>query len=95
MLSGPVYAYGVNLLPAEYVAEGVMKLNAQLAHEVRETGATFTLDDLDRRFQTLLKRLEEDGTCRRGEDLPPIVTKEQWLRAQLVAVQKLARGEGL
>ncbi len=35
MLSCPVYAYGNNRLPAERVAE-----------EVRETGATLTLDEL-------------------------------------------------
>lgn len=52
--SSPVYAYGINLQPAERMAEEVMKLNAQLAHDVRETGAIFTLDDLDQRFQALL-----------------------------------------
>ena len=92
LLSDPAYAYGVNLLPAERVADEVMKLNAQLAREVRETGATFTLDDLDQRFQALLKQLEDSGVCRRGEDLPPIVTKEQWLQTQLTTIQKLAWG---
>ncbi len=33
MLSSPVYAYGVNLLPAERVAEEVMRLNEQLTQE--------------------------------------------------------------
>ncbi len=47
MLAGPVYAYGVNLLPAERVAEEVIDLNAPVARQVRETGVTFTLDDLD------------------------------------------------
>lgn len=60
-VSSPVYAYGINLKPAERVAEEVMKLNAQLAMVVRETGATFTLDDLDQRFQALLHQLEADG----------------------------------
>ncbi len=95
MLTSPVYAYGINLLPAERVAEEVMKLNTQLAEIVRETGATFTLADLDQRFQSLLRQMEHDGTCHRGESLPPIVTKEQWLQAQLVTIQKLARGERL
>ena len=58
MLSNPVYAYGINLLPAERVAEEGMKLNAQLAQEMRETGVTLTLDDLDQRFQALLRYLE-------------------------------------
>ena len=37
MLSSPEYAYGINLLPAERVAEEVMKLNVQLAQEVRDS----------------------------------------------------------
>jgi hypothetical protein len=95
MLSSPVYAYGINLLPAERVAEEVMNLNAQLAQEVRETGTTFTLDDLDQRFQGLLRQLVDSGICRRGEPVPPILTKQQWLQAQWVTIQKLARGEEL
>jgi hypothetical protein len=55
----------------------------------------FPLADLDQRFQALLKQLEDSGTCRRGEDLPPIVTKEQWLQAQWAAIRRLARGEEL
>ncbi len=53
MLSSPVYAYGINLLPAERVAEEVMTLNVQLAQTVREIGATFTLDDLDQIFHAI------------------------------------------
>ncbi len=34
MLSSPVYAYGVNLLPAERVAEEVMRLNTQRVQEM-------------------------------------------------------------
>ena len=56
LLSSPVYAYGINLLPAERVAEEVMKLNSQLAQAVRDTGATFTLDELDQRSQALLQQ---------------------------------------
>jgi hypothetical protein len=77
MLSSPVYAYGINLLPPEGVAEAVMQLNTQLAQEVRETGVTFTLADLDARFRALFQQLEGSGAYRRGEDLPPILTKEQ------------------
>ena len=95
MLSDPGYAYGVNLLPAERVTEAVMKLNAQLAKQVRDNSVTFTLDDLDQRFQALLKQLQDSGVCHRGEDIPPIITKEQWLQAQLLTIQKLAQGEQL
>jgi hypothetical protein len=91
MLSCPVYAYGINLLPALRVAEEVMKLNAQLAQVLRETGASFILNELDQRFQALLRRLEIDGTCHQSVPCPPIITKEQWLQAQLVTIQKLAR----
>ena len=96
MLSSPVYAYGTcGLQPAERVAEEVMKLNEQLAHGMRDTGATFTLDDLDQRLQTLLKQLEDTGVCRRDMSVPPIIPKEQWLQAQRVTIERLARGEEL
>jgi hypothetical protein len=95
MLSSLVYAYGINLVPAERVAEEVMTLNAQLAKEMREAGMTFTLDELDQRFEALLKQLEDSGICLRGESYPPIVTRDQWLKAQLVTIQKMAKGEKL
>src|SRR5512142_1045928 len=85
MLSSPVYAYGINLLPAERVAEEVMKLNTQLAQQVRKTGATFTLDDLDQRVQAMRHRLEDYGVCCRGEAGPPISTLEKWLQTQSIA----------
>lgn len=69
LLSSPVYAYSINLLPVERVAEEVMKLNVQLAQEMRETGVTFTLGNLDLRFQTLLQQLKDNGICHRGEPL--------------------------
>lgn len=72
-----------------------MQLNARLAQEMRETGVTLTLDNLDQRIQTLLHRLEDTGVCRRGEPLPPIITKEQWLQAQLVTILKMAKGDKL
>jgi hypothetical protein len=43
-----------------------MKINTQLAQAVRDTGATFTLADLDLRFQALLRQLEDNGICHRG-----------------------------
>jgi hypothetical protein len=95
MLSSPAYAYDINLLPAERVAEEVMKLNAQLAEIVRETGATFTLDDLDQRFQVLLQQLEDSGSYHRDTPCTPTITKEQWLQSQLVTIMKIARGEKL
>src|SRR5437879_3419578 len=81
-VSSPVYAYGINLQPAERVAEEVMKLNAQLAQAVRDTCVTFTLDALDQRFQALLKQLEDTGICHRDVPAPPTITREQWLQAQ-------------
>jgi hypothetical protein len=76
MLSSPVYAYGINLVPAEHVSAAVMQLNMQLAQELRATGTTFTLDELDRRFESLLQELEISGRCTRAEDHPPIIAKE-------------------
>jgi hypothetical protein len=38
---------------------------------------------------------DNNGICHRDLDYPPIITKEQWLQAQLVCIQKLARGEEL
>jgi hypothetical protein len=72
--------------------------HAQIAtctcHHVSSTGegtdATITLDDLDQRFQALLKRLQGDGICRRGESVPPIITKEHWLQVQWTTIQRLA-----
>jgi len=95
VLSSPVYAYGINLLPAERVAEEVMRFNTQFAQNVRDSDATFTLDDLDQRFQALMQQLENDGVCQRGESQPPIITRGLWLKAQLVTIQRLARGEEL
>jgi hypothetical protein len=95
MLSSPVYAYGINLVPADRVADAVMQLNTQLAQAMRDTGTTFTLDELDRRFQALLQELEVSGQCARAEDHPPIIPKDQWLQTQLRAIEKLSRGERL
>ena len=72
-----------------------MKLNIQLAQVVRETGVTYTFADLDQRFEALLDHLERDGICQRDVDCPAIITKEQWLQAQLSTIKKLARGEEL
>ena len=95
MLSSPVYAYGINLVPTELVADAVMQLNKRLAEEMRDTGATFTLDELDHRFMALLRELENSGTCTRAEDYPPIVSKDLWLQAQMKTIEKLSRGERL
>jgi hypothetical protein len=95
MLSSPVYGYGINLLPAERAAEAVMQLNMRLAQEMRDSGKAFTLEELDQRFQVLFHELETSGACTRGADGPPLVTKEQWLHAQLKTIEKLSRGETL
>jgi excisionase family DNA binding protein len=93
MLSSPVYAYGINLLPAERVAYAVMDLNSKLALEMRETHKYFTLEELDERFQMLLSVLEMTEGYTRGEDHPPIVSKEMWLQTQQRTIEKLSRGE--
>jgi hypothetical protein len=95
ILSSPVYAYGINLMHAERVVEKVMQLNTQLAQELRDPGTLFSLEELDRRFLDLLRQLEESGQCVRGVDCPTLITKDQWLQAQLTTIQKLSRGEQL
>ena len=95
MLSSPVYAYGLNLLPVEDVPDAVMELNKRLAQGMRDTGVELALEELDRRFQTLLDELDASGKYTRDADAPPIITKELWLRAQLVTIGKLVRGEQL
>ncbi len=53
----------------------------------------FIRDDLDQQFLALLKQLEDDGICQRGESMPPIISKEQWLQAQVVTIQRLVSDE--
>ena len=95
VLSSPVYTYGINLQPAERVADAVMRLNEHLAQEMQNTGIALSLDALDIRYQALLQELETSGLYTREEDLPPIVPKDQWLKAQLVTIEKLSRNEKL
>jgi hypothetical protein len=95
MLSSPVYAYGINLLPADKVAEAVMQLNTELAQTMRQTGKRYTLDELDQEFQALLQALEASDGYTRGSDHPPLVPREMRLQSQLTTVEKLARGEKL
>jgi hypothetical protein len=54
-------------------------------------GAPFTLDELDARFAALYRDLEASGLCRRRPDVPPIVAKVVWLRAQQQYIEWLAR----
>ena len=95
MLSNPLYGYGINLVPSERVAEAVMQLNTKLAHEMHDSGATFTLNQLDQHFQALFLELEKSGTCTREEDYPSLVSKDLWLQAQMKTIEKLSRGEQL
>ena len=95
ILSNPVYSYGINLQPAEQVADAVMRLNEHLAQEMQNTRVAFSLAALDARYQVLLQELEASGLYTHEEDLPPIVPKDQWLKAQLVTIEKLSRNEKL
>jgi len=94
-LSNPLYGYGINLVPMERVVEAVMQLNTKLAQQMRDSSKTFTLDELDQRFQALFKQFEESGTCVREVDTPPSVSKDIWLSAQLKTIERLSRGESL
>jgi hypothetical protein len=95
IISNTIQQNEIRIIKKYSVAEEVMRLNAELAQEMRETGATFTLNDLDQRFQALLRQMETECACHRGEPAPPIIPKQQWLQVQWVTIQKQTRGEEL
>jgi hypothetical protein len=93
LLSNPVYGYGINLQPYDTIADAVTQLVHDLAERQRESHQPLSLDELDRRFQVLFADVVERGVCVRGLDMPPIISKEQWLHVQQTRIGRLARGE--
>jgi recombinase len=93
MLTNPVYGYGIVLEPTEVVSKQVQQLERALAREHNERGKSFSVTELDQRFQALFRQLVEEGLCRREPDAQPLITKEEWLKAQQAAIERLARGE--
>ncbi len=93
MLTNPIYGYGIVLEPAGVVTAQVQRLESALAQEQKERGKPFSLEELDQRFQALFRQLVEDGSCRREPDAPPLIKREEWLQAQQVTIERLARGE--
>jgi hypothetical protein len=95
ILFNPVYGYGRWLEPRAVVAAHVLGKNVELAARQRAQGHTLTLDELDVEFTALMDELVAGGFCLRLQDLPPLVPKTTWLRAQQVTIQKLMIGEEL
>ncbi len=93
MLTNPIYGYGVVLLPADQVPLAIQQFEEQLANEQSKRGFAFTLQELDERFQAHFKSLVESGSFALGRDAPPLIDKETWLKAQQVAISRIARGE--
>ncbi|MGD2207507.1 MAG: hypothetical protein PVH17_12095 [Anaerolineae bacterium] len=95
ILCNPMYGYGRWLEPTAVVVDQVLKRNVELAERQKRTGQAMTLEELDAEFTAVLDDLEEDGFCRRMPDLPPLVPKETWLRAQQEFINRLVTGRAL
>ena len=95
LLFNPIYGYGIHLDPPEVVVAYVMQLNQELAVRQRETQKELTLDELDQAYMALMDRLVKMGLCRRMPDTDPLISKEDWLRVQQRAINRLAAGEEL
>jgi hypothetical protein len=93
IIFNPVYGYGRHLQPLDTVVAHVLRLNRALAERQKSLGRTLTLDELDEEYTALMDRLVAQGLCWHEQDAPPLVSKEQWLRAQQVAIRRLVNGE--
>jgi hypothetical protein len=95
ILCNPVYGYGRWLEPRELVAAHVFSKNIELAARQKAQGRTLTLDELDAEFVALMDELVAGGFCQHLQDLPPLVSKTTWLRAQQEAIYRLMVGQEL
>ncbi len=93
LLTNPTCGYGIVLEPAGLVPALMQKLEQNLARMQRRRGKAFTIEELDQQFQTYFDFLIDTGSCTRGKDVLPWIDKEKWLKAQQVAIGRLARGE--
>lgn len=91
LLTNPVYGYGIVLEPTDLVPALMRKVEENLARMQNRRGKPFTLQELDEHFQSYFAFLLDTGSCRRGKDVAPTVSKETWLRAQQVAIRRRAR----
>ena len=95
VLFNPVYGYGRLLLPANTVVGHVMLLNRALAEKQHSLGRVLTLDELDQEYTALMDWLVAQGLCHEVQDVPPIISKEQWLQTQQTAIGQMAAGEDI
>lgn len=95
VIFNPVYGYGRLLLPSDTVVAHVLGLNRALAERQRSLGRALTLDELDEEYTALMDRLVAQGLCRREADVPALISKEEWLGAQQVAIRRLVNGEDM
>jgi hypothetical protein len=89
MISNPIYGYGLVLEPMGDLVEAV----DDFVHALADRPDEYTVEALDREFQGLFARLEASGRFRRRPDAPPLVGKDEWLRAQLARIAGIRRGE--
>lgn len=95
VLFNPVYGYGRLLLPADTVVSHVMLLNRTLAEKQKSLGRVLTLDELDEEYTALMDWLVTCGLCQRVQEVPTIISKEEWLQTQQAAIQRMAAGEDI
>jgi hypothetical protein len=95
ILFNPVYSYGKLLLPSEIVVAHVFRLNEELAERQKSQGRAFTLEELDEEYTALMDRLVAQGLCWHEQDVPAVISKEEWLQTQQTAIERLAEGEDI
>ncbi len=93
IIFNPVYGYGRLLLPTDTVVAHVLLLNRALAERQKSLGRALTLEELDKEYTDLMDWLVAQDLCWHEQDVPAIISKEEWLQAQQTAIQQLAEGK--
>lgn len=93
IIFNPVYGYGRLLLPTDTVVAHVLVLTRALAERQKSLGRALTLEELDKEYTDLMDWLVAQDLCWHEQDVPAIISKEEWLQAQQTAIQQLAEGK--
>jgi hypothetical protein len=93
IIFNPVYGYGRLLLPTDTVVAHVLLLNRALAERQKSLGRALTLEELDKEYTDLMDWLVAQDLCWHEQDVPALISKEEWLQAQQIAIQQLAEGK--